>query len=101
MQNFPGVLEAPTFNDPVYPEKGLQARCEVERRAKYFDQLEVEISGRSQMKCVQLIKGCLDNNPSARPTTEQLVEEIQCAVVEGKSLHFDHGSMLYLCLFMT
>ena len=51
----------------------------------YFDQLENFLPGRNIHRLIQLIKGCLHNDPSQRPTAEQLVsclEEMK-ANVEG------------------
>ena len=45
-------------------------RSEVERRQPYFEQLE----GKA---LVPLIKTCLHNDPSQRPTAEQLVTELE------------------------
>ena len=86
IQKFPDVLKAPTYCDPDAPERILRGRSEVERRVEYFDQLEEEISqGHGQMhKLVQLIKGCLDNDSSTRPTAEKLAQEMQQLAIEGK-----------------
>ena len=48
------------------------ARSEVERRERYFEQLE-----REQHRCTQLVKDCLHNSPSRRPTAEQLVATLK------------------------
>lgn len=58
------------YADPDNPGR-LLGRTEVERRQLYFDQLE----GNAQL--VQLIKTCLHNDPSRRPTAEQLVIELE------------------------
>ena len=54
------------------------ARNELERRQVYFDQLE----GKT---LVSLIKTCLHNSPSRRPTAEQLVAAMEeaRATIEG------------------
>ena len=39
----------------------------------YFDQLEIVLPGGNRHRLIQLIKGCLRNDPSQRPTAEQLV----------------------------
>ena len=62
---FPGDLLEPNYVDPDNPGR-LLGRSEVERRQPYFDQLE----GKA---LVPLIKTCLHNDPSQRPTAEQLV----------------------------
>ena len=73
----PGDLLEPNFADPNNPEQ-LTARTEVERRQLYFDQLE----GRT---LVSLIKACLHNSPSRRPTAEQLMTALEeaRATIEG------------------
>ena len=48
------------------------ARSEVERRERYFEQLE-----REQHCCTQLVKDCLHNSPSRRPIAEQLVATLE------------------------
>ena len=85
LQKFPEDLEAPNYIDPDDPEKKrLLGRTEVERRAEYFTQLEKEMAESQIAFPVQLIKGCLDNDPSARPTVEQLEGEMQFAMIQGK-----------------
>ena len=44
----------------------------MERRERYFEQLE-----REQHCCTQLIKDCLHNIPLRRPTAEQLVAALE------------------------
>ena len=58
------------YADPDSPGR-LVGRTEVERRQLYFDQLEGNI------QLVRLIKTCLHNDPSQRPTAEQLVTELE------------------------
>ena len=67
----------PNYADPNDPDQ-LMARTEVERRQPYFDQLE----GRT---LVSLIKTCLHNSPSRRPSAEQLVTALEQAraTIEG------------------
>ena len=55
----------PNYIDPSNPGR-LLGRSEVERRQPYFDQLE----GKT---LVPLVKTCLHNDPSQRPTAEQLM----------------------------
>jgi hypothetical protein len=52
-------------------------RTEIERRRKYIDQLEKDLGGEQFLPLTQMIKRCLQNSPSRRPTTEQLVADIQ------------------------
>ena len=77
IQLFPGNLLEPNYADPTDPEL-LVARTEVERRQEYFDQLEGKI-------LVPLIKSCLHNTPSRRPSAEQLVRALEEArdTIEG------------------
>ena len=66
------------YTDPDSPGR-LLGRTEVERRQPYFDQLE----GNVQLaQLVRLTKRCLHNNPSQRPTAEQLVAELERVKVD-------------------
>ena len=49
------------------------------RRQAYFDQLEDLLPAPSGVKCflVQMIKDCLQNDPTQRPTAEQLVTALE------------------------
>ena len=67
---FPGDLLEHNYTDPDNPGR-LLGRTEAERRQPYFDQLE----GNAQL--VELIKTCLHNDPSQRPTAEQLVTALE------------------------
>ena len=69
---FPGDLLEHNYADPDSPGR-LVGRTEVERRQLYFDQLE----GNVYVQLVRLIKTCLHNDPSQRPTAEQLVTELE------------------------
>ena len=82
VQLFPGDLLEPNYADPDNPER-LMARTEVERRLPYFDQLE----GKT---LIQLIKTCLHNSPSRRPTAEQLLGTLMevRVIIEG-----DYGEL--------
>lgn len=73
---FPGDLLEPNYADPINANK-LVHRSEVERREKYFEQLEREIVKGGQHPLAQLSKDCLNNNPSQRPTAEQLVTALE------------------------
>lgn len=71
-QIFPGDLLEPTYPDSGNPGQ-LLARSEVERRGKYIEQLDYQLPKGGQHPFVQLMKRCLQNEPSERPTSEQLV----------------------------
>ena len=90
-QLFPGNLLQHNYPDPADPDQ-LVARSEVSRRERYFEQLEnlLLATGPVKQVLIQLVKDCLHNIPSQRPTSEQLVtalEEIK-ADVEG-----DYGEL--------
>ena len=51
-------------------------RTETERRKEYIDQLEKELPGRVHHPLLQMVKQCLQNLASRRPTTEQLVADL-------------------------
>ena len=72
---FPGDLQ-PTFADPDHPGR-LIGHSEVGRRQTYFDQLEDLLPGGVRCIFVQMIKDCLRNDPSQRPTAEQLVTVLE------------------------
>ena len=75
---FPGDLLQPTYADPDNPDR-LVGRSEVGRRQAYFDQLEDLLSapGGVRRHLVQMMKDCLRNDPSQRPTAEQLVTVLE------------------------
>lgn len=75
MQTFPGELLDPTYTDPEN-NANLIARSEVERRKKYFERLESDTPGGDFHPLVALIKRCLNNNSSERPTATILLTEI-------------------------
>ena len=88
-QTFPGNLLQHTYPDPADPDQ-LVARSEVGRRERYFEQLEDLLSSPVKQVFIRLMKDCLRNAPSQRPTSEQLVtalEEMK-ADVEG-----DYGEL--------
>ena len=49
----------------------------MERRRTYIERLEDELRGGEHHPLTQMVKQCLQNLPSRRPTTEQLVAELQ------------------------
>ena len=73
-----------TYPDPNNPEE-VVGRSEVERRREYIEQLEKQLYNGEHHPLTQMVKQCLQNAPSRRPTTEQLVSELQRvrADVEG------------------
>ena len=73
---YPGDLLESTCPDPNNPEVVL-GRSEVKCRKEYTDQLEKELRDGKQHPLTQLIKQCLQNALSRRPTTEQLVTALQ------------------------
>ena len=50
---------------------------EIERRQKYIDELEKDLCNEQHLPLTQMVKQCLQNSPSRRPTTEQLVTDLQ------------------------
>ena len=61
-------------------------RTEVERRGQYFESLEQTVlSGRQYRPLIQLIKDCLHNTPSRRPSADQLLQALEemKATIEG------------------
>ena len=72
IQVFPGDLLQPNYTDPDNPDR-LVGRSEVGRRKAYFDQLEDILPGGGKHRLIQVIKDCLRNVPSQRPTADQLV----------------------------
>ena len=86
LQIFPGDLLQPNYTDPDNPDK-LVGRSEVGRRKAYVDQLEDLLPGGIRAHFVQMIKHCLRNAPSQRPTAERLVTVLEGmkGAVEGPS----------------
>ena len=76
IQTFPGQLLEPNYTDPENPDR-LVGRSEVERREQYFQLLDRRIIDGQRHPCVQLMKDCLHNSPSRRPTAEQLVATLE------------------------
>lgn len=62
----------------------IQGRSEVERRRRYFDQLEKQCAGQEgvHMRSLEaLIKKCLDNDPKQRHTTLDLLSALKEMVI--------------------
>ena len=55
----------------------LVARSEVERRRQYIGQLESKLLTGDHHPFVQLVKRCLHNDPSERPTSEELITSLE------------------------
>ena len=76
LQTFPGNLLEPTYMDPEDRHR-LIARSEVERRRQYIGQLESKLPSGNHHPFVQLMKRCLHNDPSERPTSEELITSLE------------------------
>ena len=76
IQTFPGDLLEPTYMDPEDRHR-LVARSEVERRRQYIGQLESKLPSGDHHPIVQLVKRCLHNDPSERPTSEELMTSLE------------------------
>lgn len=75
-QIFPGNLLQHNYVDPENSDR-LLGRTEAERRGKYLEQLENLLPEGNRHPLLQLIKDCLRNAPSQRPTAEQLVTVLE------------------------
>ena len=76
---FPGDLLEPTYTEPEGGGR-LLARSEVERRGQYIEQLGYHLPkshGGQEHPFVQLVKRCLENEPSDRPSSEELVAALK------------------------
>ena len=69
MQVFPNDLE-PSHSNSCSPT----CNTEIERRGKYFEQLEHESQ---YFELLQLTKECLHNHSSSRPTAEQILHSLE------------------------
>ena len=75
---FPGDLLESTYNDPENCQR-LLGRSEVKRRGQYIEQLDYQLPRPQggQHPFVQLVKRCLQNEPSDRPTSEELIISLE------------------------
>ena len=71
---FPGDLLEATYTDLEHCGR-LLARSEEERRGQYIEQLDYQLprSRDKEHPFVQLVKTCLKNEPSDRPTAEEII----------------------------
>ena len=74
MQVFPGTLLQYTYRDPENPRHRL-ARTEVQRRDEYIKLLHQQLG--EQHPLVLLVKQCLDDEPSERPTAQELFQRLE------------------------
>ena len=74
MQVFPHTLLQPTYRDPVNP-KALLARSEVQRRDEYIKPFRQQLG--EQHPLVVLVEECLDNEPSERPSAQELLQRLE------------------------
>ena len=73
---FPGDLLESTYPNPNDHDIVL-GRSEVERRRIYVELLQKEFRDGENHPLTQMVKQCLRNAPSRRPTTEQLVTTLE------------------------
>ena len=74
LQVFPGTLLQYTFRDPENPRHRL-ARTEVQRRDEYIKLLHQQLG--EQHTLVLLVKQCLDDEPSERPSAQELLRQLE------------------------
>ena len=72
-QQFPGDLLPSTYQDQR--SRRLLPRNEIERRSRYMYSLREMFGGSHEL--VQLIRGCLDYAPSARPTASEAMDRLK------------------------
>ncbi len=73
VQEFP-TPSAATYVDPSNPEV-VMAYTESQRRAHYIEKLPGMLVGTSEA-VVRLIEQCLENDPGQRPSTQQIVRQL-------------------------
>ena len=74
MQVFPGSLLQYTYRDPENPKHRL-ARTEVQRRDEYIKLLHQQLG--EQHPLVLLVKQCLEDEPSERPSAQELLRQLE------------------------
>ena len=73
-QVFPGELLQYTYSDPKNPKHRL-ARTEVQRRCEYIKLLHQQLG--EQHPLVLLVKQCLDDEPSERPSAQEMLQQLE------------------------
>ena len=74
MQVFPGTLLHYNYRDPRDPRR-LIGRTEVQRRDEYIKLLHKQLG--EQHPLVLLVKQCLDDEPSERPSAQELLQQLE------------------------
>ena len=74
MQVYPGTLLQHRFRDPKNPRRCL-TRTEVQRRDEYIKLLHQQLG--EQHPLVLLVKQCLDDEPSKRPSAQELFQQLE------------------------
>ena len=90
-QEFPHDLKAPTYTCAV---KGLVARTELKRRAKYTAKIYSAFPMSHTL--IQLIESCLENSPECRPSIDQALELLDQAMAEIQDCAYLHFNKLQL-----
>lgn len=72
---FPTELQARTFT--IESTSEVRARTEVERREKYFTQLEQKIPNGRHHPLTVMARECLDNLPDNRPEVSNILRTLQ------------------------
>ena len=82
-QVFPGTLHPPNYPDPDNPGR-LLGRSEVDRRTDYIQPLREQLG--EQHPLLQLVCQCLHNTPAQRPSTEELLQQLEAVrpQIKGK-----------------
>ena len=76
MQVFPRTLLQPTYRDPENPScKARLGRTEVQRRDEYIKPFRQQLG--DQHPLVLLVEECLDNEPSERPSAQELLQRLE------------------------
>lgn len=92
LQVFPVDLLESTYPNPNDADIVL-ARSEVERRQRYFDILNKEILASKHSSLTWMVKRCLQNAPSRRPTMEEIAVELQRVKTDLEDVS---GSTVYI-----